>query len=130
MRVRIDKRGAAVGASAILLLAMAGCATATDTSSTDGEATESTESSAEATEEVAEAGTDKWCSGVKIAAFPGGPQGGVFANNVFNGFKQAEADLGLDVPSSQCELWLNKPHLPVSSSVSPTSSIARGTCTK
>src|SRR6516225_8777613 len=38
--------------------------------------------------------TAKWCSGVKIAAFPGGPQGGVFANNVYNGFKQAELDLG------------------------------------
>jgi simple sugar transport system substrate-binding protein len=36
----------------------------------------------------------KWCEGVKIAAFPGGPQGGVFANNVYNGFKQAELDLG------------------------------------
>jgi simple sugar transport system substrate-binding protein len=36
----------------------------------------------------------KWCEGIKIAAFPGGPQGGVFANNVFNGFKQAELDLG------------------------------------
>lgn len=35
-----------------------------------------------------------WCSGVKIVAFPGGPQGGVFANNVYNGFKQAAADLG------------------------------------
>lgn len=38
--------------------------------------------------------TPKWCSGVKIAAFPGGPQGGVFANNVYNGFRQAEEDLG------------------------------------
>jgi len=38
--------------------------------------------------------TDKWCAGVKIAAFPGGPQGGVFANNVYNGFRQAEHDLG------------------------------------
>jgi len=36
----------------------------------------------------------QWCSGVTIAAFPGGPQGGVFANNVYNGFRQAEADLG------------------------------------
>jgi simple sugar transport system substrate-binding protein len=36
----------------------------------------------------------KWCSGVKIAAFPGGPQGGVFANNVYNGYRQAETDLG------------------------------------
>ena len=37
---------------------------------------------------------EKWCAGVKIAAFPGGPQGGVFANNVYNGFRQAERDLG------------------------------------
>ncbi|MEM1288937.1 MAG: substrate-binding domain-containing protein [Pseudomonadota bacterium] len=40
---------------------------------------------------------EKWCSGVDIAAFPGGPQGGVFANNVFNGFRQAELDLGPNV---------------------------------
>jgi simple sugar transport system substrate-binding protein len=36
----------------------------------------------------------KWCSGVKIHFYPGGPQGGVFAVNVYNGAKQAEADLG------------------------------------
>ena len=36
----------------------------------------------------------KWCSGVKIVFFPGGPAGGVFANNVYNGAKVAEADLG------------------------------------
>ncbi len=36
----------------------------------------------------------KWCSGVDITFFPGGPAGGVFANNVYNGAKQAEADLG------------------------------------
>src|SRR5271155_2193429 len=41
--------------------------------------------------------TPKWCQGVKIAAFPGGPQGGVFANNVYNGYKQAELDLGPSV---------------------------------
>jgi len=40
------------------------------------------------------AATSQWCKGVKITAFPGGPQGGVFANNVYNGFKQAEKDLG------------------------------------
>jgi simple sugar transport system substrate-binding protein len=39
----------------------------------------------------------KWCSGVKIVFFPGGPAGGVFANNVYNGAKQAEADLGASV---------------------------------
>jgi simple sugar transport system substrate-binding protein len=36
----------------------------------------------------------KWCSGVDLVFFPGGPAGGVFANNVYNGAKQAEADLG------------------------------------
>lgn len=36
----------------------------------------------------------KWCSGVNLVFFPGGPAGGVFANNVYNGAKQAEADLG------------------------------------
>lgn len=35
-----------------------------------------------------------WCSDVNITFFPGGPAGGVFANNVYNGAKQAEADLG------------------------------------
>ncbi|MBV8440544.1 MAG: substrate-binding domain-containing protein, partial [Hyphomicrobiales bacterium] len=30
-------------------------------------------------------------------AFPGGPQGGVFANNVYNGYRQAELDLGPSV---------------------------------
>jgi len=39
----------------------------------------------------------RWCEGVRIAAFPGGPQGGVFANNVYNGFRQAELDLGPSV---------------------------------
>lgn len=37
---------------------------------------------------------DKWCSKVHIVFFPGGPQGGVFANNVYNGAKAAQADLG------------------------------------
>jgi simple sugar transport system substrate-binding protein len=40
------------------------------------------------------AATGKWCEGVKLVFFPGGPAGGVFANNVYNGAKQAEADLG------------------------------------
>jgi simple sugar transport system substrate-binding protein len=41
-----------------------------------------------------EATSGKWCSGVNIVFFPGGPAGGVFANNVYNGARQAEADLG------------------------------------
>jgi simple sugar transport system substrate-binding protein len=40
---------------------------------------------------------DKWCSGVKIVFFPGGPSGGVFAVNVYNGARQAASDLGADV---------------------------------
>jgi simple sugar transport system substrate-binding protein len=36
----------------------------------------------------------KWCSNVKITFFPGGPEGGVFAVNVYNGAIQAAADLG------------------------------------
>lgn len=45
----------------------------------------------------AAAGAGKWCKNVKITFFPGGPAGGVFANNVYNGAKQAEADLGPSV---------------------------------
>lgn len=45
----------------------------------------------------AAAGPAGWCSGVDIVFFPGGPAGGVFANNVYNGAKQAEADLGPNV---------------------------------
>jgi simple sugar transport system substrate-binding protein len=37
---------------------------------------------------------DKWCSNVRIVFFPGGPEGGVFAVNVYNGAVQAQNDLG------------------------------------
>jgi simple sugar transport system substrate-binding protein len=40
---------------------------------------------------------ENWCSGVKIVFFPGGPAGGAFAVNVYNGAVQAAADLGPDV---------------------------------
>jgi simple sugar transport system substrate-binding protein len=53
--------------------------------------------SAEPAAEQAAAGPAGWCSDVKIVFFPGGPAGGVFANNVYNGAKQAEADLGANV---------------------------------
>jgi simple sugar transport system substrate-binding protein len=36
----------------------------------------------------------KWCSDLNIVFFPGGPEGGVFAVNVYNGAVQAEEDLG------------------------------------
>jgi len=89
MRTLATKKKLAVGISAALLLATVGCTTATvpaEEAATSGEG-----------ETVAASGATGWCSGVKIAAFPGGPQGGVFANNVYNGFKQAEADLGAEV---------------------------------
>ncbi len=38
-----------------------------------------------------------WCGGVRIVFFPGGPEGGVFAVNVYNGAVAAAADLGADV---------------------------------
>lgn len=45
----------------------------------------------------APAAGEGWCSGVRIVFFPGGPEGGVFAVNVYNGAVQAAADLGADV---------------------------------
>jgi simple sugar transport system substrate-binding protein len=46
---------------------------------------------------TASAQTPGWASNVRIVFFPGGPQGGVFAVNVYNGAKQAESDLGCKV---------------------------------
>jgi simple sugar transport system substrate-binding protein len=43
------------------------------------------------------ASATKWCGGQKIVFFPGGPVGGVFAVQVYNGAKQAAADLGANV---------------------------------
>ncbi len=51
---------------------------------------------AEEAAEVPAAGA-KWCENVRIVFFPGGPQGGVFAVNVYNGAVQAQADLGPQV---------------------------------
>ena len=36
----------------------------------------------------------RWCAGVNIVGFPGGPQGGAFGVNVYNGMLQAAKDLG------------------------------------
>lgn len=46
---------------------------------------------------AAPAQSAKWASNVRIVFFPGGPQGGVFAVNVYNGAKQAAADIGANV---------------------------------
>jgi simple sugar transport system substrate-binding protein len=37
---------------------------------------------------------ENWCSAYHFVFFPGGPAGGVFAVNVYNGAVQAQADLG------------------------------------
>jgi simple sugar transport system substrate-binding protein len=42
-------------------------------------------------------GGDKWCEGVDIVFFPGGPPGGPFATVVYNGAVQAAEDLGANV---------------------------------
>ncbi len=49
---------------------------------------------ASATAAMATDPVEKWCSGVNLAAFPGGAQGGTFATVVYNGYRQAELDLG------------------------------------
>ncbi|MFM8351542.1 MAG: substrate-binding domain-containing protein, partial [Actinomycetales bacterium] len=101
MKARSLKRGMAVAASTILVVGVAACGSATTSSETSDTAAESAApASAAAESPAADAGSGdgaKWCSGVKIAAFPGGPQGGVFANNVYNGFVQAQNDLGPEV---------------------------------
>jgi simple sugar transport system substrate-binding protein len=43
---------------------------------------------------AAASSADKWCSEYHFVFFPGGPAGGVFAVNVYNGAVQAAADLG------------------------------------
>lgn len=45
----------------------------------------------------ADSGTEKICDGVNIVFFPGGDAGTTFTNNVYNGAKQAESDLGANV---------------------------------
>ena len=45
----------------------------------------------------ASAAAGKWCAGQKIVFFPGGPAGGVFAVNVYNGARAAARDLGANV---------------------------------
>ncbi len=60
-------------------------------------ATPAPQTAAQPAAQQAAAGPAGWCSDVKIVFFPGGPAGGVFANNVYNGAKQAQADLGANV---------------------------------
>jgi len=48
-------------------------------------------------EEASPEAAGGWCSDVRIVFFPGGPEGGVFAVNVYNGAVAAAADLGANV---------------------------------
>jgi simple sugar transport system substrate-binding protein len=75
---------------AALLLVACGSATSTQAPVSGGSATCPT---AEPCPTAAPAAAG-WCSGVRIVFFPGGPEGGVFAVNVYNGARQAEMDLG------------------------------------
>ena len=52
---------------------------------------------AQAPAAAAPAAGSNWCSNVKIVFFPGGPEGGVFAVNVYNGAVQAAKDTGAQV---------------------------------
>ncbi len=73
----------------LLMLAVSACTPAATTAPT---AVSQTPAATQApTQPVASA---KWCSNVHIVFFPGGPQGGLFAVNVYNGAVQAQADLG------------------------------------
>jgi simple sugar transport system substrate-binding protein len=92
---------------ALLTLVLAACAPAAATPTTVAPATAApaTTSAAAApataapatTSGAAPAAAGGWCSNVHIVFFPGGPAGGVFAVNVYNGAVQAAADLGAKV---------------------------------
>ncbi|HEX7976203.1 MAG TPA: substrate-binding domain-containing protein [Anaerolineales bacterium] len=79
----------------VIFVLLAGCSTPTAAPATQAPAAAAAATQAPAAPAASSAG--KWCSNVKIVFFPGGPAGGVFANNVYNGAKQAEADLGPSV---------------------------------
>ena len=84
--LRVSRIAALVTAAALVALVV-GCGGSSSTSGTT--ASSSTASSS--------APAGKWCAGKKIVFFPGGPAGGVFAVNVYNGAKQAAKDLGANV---------------------------------
>ncbi len=89
-----------VSVIALLSIVLAACGTPATTAApapaTQAPATAAPVAPA-ATQGAAPAAAGGWCSGVKIVFFPGGPQGGVFAVNVYNGAVQAAADLGASV---------------------------------
>lgn len=80
-------------ATAALLLAIAACVPLTPAPApAQPPAVQPAQAAAPTAAAATSAG--KWCSDVHIVFFPGGPQGGVFAVNVYNGAVQAQNDLG------------------------------------
>lgn len=77
--------------SVVLVLATALAACTTPAAPTAAPAAQAPAASAPA------AAGSNWCSNVKIVFFPGGPEGGVFAVNVYNGAVQAAKDTGAQV---------------------------------
>src|SRR5512136_2109933 len=72
----------------VLATALAACTTP---------ATPTAAPAAQAPAAAAPAAGSNWCSNVKIVFFPGGPEGGPFAVNVYNGAVQAAHDTGAQV---------------------------------
>ena len=103
MLTQIPRRMAVLALFAIVLAGCGSAATQAPAAATEAPPA-ATQAPAAATEAPAAAATEapaapaagsgQWCSNVHIVFFPGGPEGGVFAVNVYNGAVQAQKDLG------------------------------------
>jgi simple sugar transport system substrate-binding protein len=89
MNIRSSWIIALVSIAIVSMLVLSACAVAPPAPAQPAAAPQAAAQEVPAVQEAA-----NWCSDVNIVFFPGGPAGGVFANNVYNGAKQAEADLG------------------------------------
>jgi simple sugar transport system substrate-binding protein len=76
-----------IGCLVLLSLLATGCVVPTATSAPQAQA--------QATPAPAQGAG--WCGDTRIVFFPGGPEGGIFAVNVYNGAVQAQKDLGVRV---------------------------------
>jgi simple sugar transport system substrate-binding protein len=76
-----------IGCLVLLSLLATGCVVPTATSAPQAQA--------QATPAAAQGAG--WCGDTRIVFFPGGPEGGIFAVNVYNGAVQAQKDLGVRV---------------------------------
>jgi simple sugar transport system substrate-binding protein len=94
MRQGTSRRALLLVALALITVLASACVPATPAVSTTPAQSGGAAPAAQAAAPAAGSG---WCGNTHIVFFPGGPQGGVFAVNVYNGAKQAEADLGVKV---------------------------------